>query len=275
MSQIKVENLNFSYDEDSMILQNINLEFTDKTTAIIGQNGAGKSTFVKLLKGLLKPRTGNIFINEMNTKEETAAKLAKHIGLIFQNPNEQIFKNKVMDEVMFGPLNIGQTEEEARQNALQTLEAVQLTDKVELNPYDLSLSQRKMITVASVLAMKTDIIIFDEPTMGQDYAGKEILKTIIRDLRQEGKLVLCILHDMDFVAEVFERTIILNQGNVLLDASTRDVFSNEEILKAAYLEQPYITQLGKQLGFSETFLNDHELIAKFHEINNKAERTQF
>lgn len=262
MPRIKVENLNFSYEKDIAILQNINLEFTDETTAIIGQNGAGKSTFVKLLKGLLKPTSGNIFINNLNVQNETPAKLAKYIGLIFQNPNEQIFKNKVIDEVMFGPLNIGQSEEEARKNAILALETVQLADKVDLNPYDLSLSQRKMITVASILAMKTDIIIFDEPTMGQDYAGKAILKTIIHDLRQDGKLVLCILHDMDFVAEVFERTIVLNQGKVLLDGKTRDVFSDEAILKSAYLEQPHITQLGRQLGHSEIFLNEDELIAQ-------------
>jgi len=262
MTRIKVENLNFSYEKDIAILKNINLEFTDETTAIIGQNGAGKSTFVKLLKGLLTPSSGNIFINNLDVQNETPAKLAKYIGLIFQNPNEQIFKSNVMDEVMFGPLNIGQSEEEARQNAIQALEAVQLADKVELNPYDLSLSQRKMITVASVLAMKNDIIIFDEPTMGQDFAGKEILKTIIHDLRQNGKLVLCILHDMDFVAEVFERTIVLNQGQVLLDGNTRDIFSDEATLKSAYLEQPHITQLGRQLGFSETFLNEDELIAQ-------------
>lgn len=262
MCRIKVQNLYFSYNENTEILHEINLEFADKTTAIIGQNGAGKTTFVKLLKGLLKPSSGNIFINQINTKEETTAKLSKHIGLIFQNPNEQIFKNKVIDEVMFGPLNIGQSEEEAKQNAIHALELVQLSDKMDYNPYDLSLSQRKMITVASVLAMKADIIIFDEPTMGQDYSGKEILKKIIFDLRQQGKLVLCILHDMDFVAEVFERTIVFNQGNVLLDGNTRDVFSDENILKAAYLEQPHITQLGRQLGFSETFLNEEELITR-------------
>ena len=260
MPRIKVENLNFSYDKDVAILQNVNLEFKDETTAIIGQNGAGKSTFVKLLKGLLKPSSGNIFINNLDVQNKTPAKLAKDIGLIFQNPNEQIFKNKVLDEVMFGPLNIGQSEEEARKNAIHALETVQLTDNVDMNPYDLSLSQRKMVTVASVLAMKTDIIIFDEPTMGQDYEGKEILKTIIRDLRQDGKLVLCILHDMDFVADVFERTIIFNQGKVLLDGFTREVFTDEAILQSAYLEQPHITQLGRQLGLSETFLNEEELI---------------
>ncbi|MFO1443971.1 ATP-binding cassette domain-containing protein [Bacillus sp. Bva_UNVM-123] len=265
MTHLKVEHLNFSYQEDITILHDINLEFTKQSTAIIGQNGAGKTTFVKLLKGLLKPSSGRIFIHNMLTREMTPAKLAKYIGLIFQNPNEQIFKNKVIDEVMFGPLNIGQTEQEARLNALQALETVRLTHTVERNPYDLSLSQRKMITVASVLAMKTDIIIFDEPTMGQDYEGREILKTIIRDLRREEKLVICILHDMDFVADVFERTIIFNQGKVLMDGPTREVFSNQEIVKAAKLEQPHITQLGRQLGFSETILTEEELIARVKE----------
>ncbi|MCM3238474.1 energy-coupling factor ABC transporter ATP-binding protein [Heyndrickxia oleronia] len=262
MMRLIIKDLHFSYSLESPIFHGINLEISNQSTALIGQNGAGKTTLVKLLKGLLTPSSGEILINGINTKEQTAAKLAKTIGLVFQNPNDQIFKNRVMDEVMFGPLNIGQTVKGAKQNATEALEMVGLSEHAERNPYDLSLSQRKLVTIASVLAMRTDIIIFDEPTMGQDHDGKEKLKRIIRHLINEGKLVLCILHDMDFVAEVFERTIIFNQGKILLDGDTRTVFSNEEILNIAYLEQPYITQLGKQLGFTETFLNEDELIAQ-------------
>lgn len=263
MAQIQVRDLYFSYTADSNILKGISLNLADQTIAIIGQNGAGKSTFVKLLKGLLKPSSGDIFINGHSTKEMTAAKLAKFIGLVFQNPNDQIFKSKVIDEVMFGPLNIGYSEEEARKNATDALQWVGLDGYLDRNPYDLSLSQRKMITIASVLAMKTDIIIFDEPTMGQDYEGREKLKEIILKLRNEGKLILCILHDMDFVAEVFERTIVLNQGSVLLDGPTRKVFEDEKILKVAYLEQPHVTQLGRHFGLTGTFLNKDELISSY------------
>ena len=116
--------------------------------------------------------------------------------------------------------------------------------------------------------MDTEVIIFDEPTMGQDEAGKQMIKEIIHMLKQQGKLILCILHDMDFAAAVFERTIVFNQGNVLLDGATREVFSNASILEAAYLEQPYITQIAKRFGLQETVLTEGELIERLNEMIN-------
>lgn len=262
MTEINVKDLHFSYTKDVEILKGISIDLKQESTAIIGQNGAGKSTFVKLLKGLLKPTAGSIKLNGENVMDSTAAELAKHIGMVFQNPNDQIFKNKVIDEVMFGPLNIGQDEVEAHDNAIAALQKVELDHHIDQNPYDLSLSERKMISIASILAMNTEVVIFDEPTMGQDVAGKEILKSIISELRNNDKLVLCILHDMDFAAEVFERTIILNQGNILLDGPTSDVFINEDILKQAHLERPYILQVANSFGIEDAFLTEKELIDK-------------
>lgn len=261
MNKIEVKNLHFSYNGNEEILKGINLVFDSRSTAIIGQNGAGKTTFVKLLKALLKPTDGEIYINGINTKETTAAGLAKHIGLVFQNPNDQIFKNKVMEEVMFGPLNIGQSEEEAKKNAEEALKTVGLHDKAHENPYDLSLSERKLISIASIVAMDTDIIIFDEPTIAQDYQGKENIKHIIKALSQKGKLVLTIIHDMDFVAETFERTLVFAKGNVLLDGTTREVYSHKEPLEEAYLEPPNVTQLCQLMGVKETFLTVEEFVA--------------
>ncbi|WDU83012.1 energy-coupling factor ABC transporter ATP-binding protein [Caloramator sp. Dgby_cultured_2] len=257
---IVVKDLYFYYKEGEDVLKGINLEFDYRSTAIIGQNGAGKTTFVKLLKGLLKPKKGDIFIKGLNTKETTVAKLASIIGLVFQNPNDQIFKNKVLDEVMFGPLNIGQDKNLAFENAKKALELVGLLQKADENPYDLTLSERKLISIASILAMDTDIIILDEPTIAQDFISREKIKNIIKKLKEEGKLVITITHDMDFVAETFERTIVFNQGQVLLDGPTKEVFSKEDILKTAHLEPPYITQLFKRLGFSETVLNLEEAL---------------
>lgn len=168
MNKIEIKNLHFSYKGNEEILKDINLTFDSRSTAIIGQNGAGKTTFVKLLKGLLKPTSGEVIINGINTKESTVAGLAKHIGLIFQNPNDQIFKNKVIDEVIFGPLNIGQSLEKAKENSINALKTVGLYEKINENPYDLSLSERKLISIASIVAMDTEIIIFDEPTIAQD-----------------------------------------------------------------------------------------------------------
>lgn len=260
MNLIEVKNLSFSYTKEEKVLKGVNLTFDMESVSIIGQNGSGKTTFAKLLKGLLKPTEGDVFINGKNTKETTAAKLAREVGMVFQNPNDQIFKSSVIDEVMFGPLNIGQSPENAKENSIRALELVELLDKNGENPYDLSLSERKLITIASILAMNTEMIIFDEPTIAQDYFGKNKVKKIIKELSHKGKLVITITHDMDFVAETSERVIVLNQGEVILDGSAEDVFSNSDILRSAYLEPPSITQLCKKLGYGKTFLTVEEFV---------------
>lgn len=259
-AELIVRDLHFSYKKGRDVIHGLNVTLRGEPIAIIGQNGAGKTTFVKLLKALLKPNSGEILLNGEPISKTTAAKLASRIGLIFQNPNDQIFKHKVIDEVMFGPLNIGQSHEEALANAKEMLSLVGLVDKADENPYDLSLAERKMVAMASILAMETDIVIFDEPTMGQDIRGKAKVKEIIHSLHEKGKLVICILHDMDFVADTFGRTIIFSNGRMLFDGETRDAFAQEEALRLARVEQPHITKLVKRLGYDRIVLRETELV---------------
>jgi energy-coupling factor transport system ATP-binding protein len=258
---IKVSNLSFSYNKtEGPVLSGINLEFDKQSTAIIGQNGAGKTTFVKLLKGLLKPDEGDILIQNHSVKMKTAAELARTVGLVFQNPNDQIFKRTVLEEAMFGLLNIKMGRHTAEKQAVKALKMVGLDDKLEINPHDLSLSEKKLLCIASIVAMEPDIIILDEPTIAQDHAGKEIIRQIIKELSEQGKLVMTIIHDMDFVAENFERTIVFNEGKVLLDGATRDVFAQKGILQEAKVEAPGITQLAEKLGIGKTILTVEEFI---------------
>lgn len=242
---LQVKNLTFAY-ESVEVLRKITLSFNGEATAIIGQNGAGKSTFVKLLKGLLRPKKGEIRLNGTSLEKWSPAQIAGKIGLVFQNPNDQIFKSTVLQEVMFGPLNIGYAEEEARNHALQALEKVGLAKSTEMNPYDLSLSERKLVTIASIFAMDTDVVIFDEPTMGQDAIGKRIIRDIIADLRRQGKLVLCILHDMDFAAAVFDRIIVFSEGKVVGEGTPLQIFSDKVLLKQAHLQAPVLFQLATE-----------------------------
>jgi energy-coupling factor transport system ATP-binding protein len=257
---LEINDLHFSYTQGEEILKGLNFAIDERSTAIIGQNGAGKTTFVKLLKGLLRPTSGSILFNGTDITNMTVAQLARHIGMVFQNPNDQIFKNRVIDEVMFGPLKIGMNEEKAKQEALQALELVGLSDYMDKNPYDLGLSTRKLVAIASIIAMDTKVIIFDEPTIAQDYHGKELIKSVIRKLRAEGKTVITIIHDMDFVADTFERAIVFAKGNILLDGTTKEVFAKEDILEQAYLEQPSVTKLCQSLGYNEIFLTTDEFI---------------
>ena len=242
-----VRNLKFSYTEDHPIFENFQLSLDQRPTAIIGQNGAGKTTLVRLLKGLLKPSAGTILYQGEDISRRTVASLAGQVGYVFQNPDDQIFKYKVIDEVMFGPLNIGMPKEKAKEKAMEALTLTELTSYAGENPYDLELSQRKLVAIASVLAMDTDVIILDEPTIAQDYRGKEIIRNIIASLSGQGKLVLAILHDMDFVAQCFSRVVVLAHGQLLADGTPSEVFVQEDVLKKAALDMPHSLQLRKAL----------------------------
>lgn len=264
MSILTIQNINFQYNEDTQIFNNLNLTFTDNTsTAIIGQNGAGKTTLVKLIKGLLEAQSGNIFYHGKDTKTMNVTSLAQHIGLVFQNPDDQIFKSNVLEEVMFGPLNIGMTETNAKTAAMSALTEVGLEEAINENPYDLNLSDRKMIAIASILAMNTEIVIFDEPTIAQDFRGKQRIGNIISRLKQAGKLVITIIHDMDFVAEHFDRTIILAKGEKLVDADTKTAFQQKDALTIAHLRVPHIMEVAETLGYQEQPLNVAEFVAMY------------
>lgn len=258
--QFCIENLDFSYLADVPVLKNLNMKLDKRPTAIIGQNGAGKTTLVKLLKGLLKPVSGSIYFHGEDISGKTVAMLAGNVGYVFQNPDDQIFKYNVMDEILFGPLNIGMDAERAKKEAERALKLTGLTGKEKENPYDLELYERKMTAIASVLAMDTDVLILDEPTIAQDWKGRQIIGGIIRSLSERGKLVIAILHDMDFVAENFERVIIMAHGQVLADGTAKEVFAQEEALKKARLQKPYVMQLCEVLGYEKSYLTVEELL---------------
>ena len=258
--QFCIENLDFSYLADVPVIKALNMKLDKRPTAIIGQNGAGKTTLVKLLKGLLKPVSGSIYFHGEDISGKTVAMLAGNVGYVFQNPDDQIFKYNVMDEILFGPLNIGMDPERAKKEAERALELTGLKGKEKENPYDLELYERKMTAIASVLAMDTDVLILDEPTIAQDWKGRQIIGGIIRSLAERGKLVIAILHDMDFVAENFERVIIMAHGQVLADGTAKEVFAQEEALQKARLQKPYVMQLCEALGYEKSYLTVGEIL---------------
>ena len=258
--QFCIENLDFSYLADVPVIKALNMKLDKRPTAIIGQNGAGKTTLVKLLKGLLKPVSGSIYFHGEDISGKTVAMLAGNVGYVFQNPDDQIFKYNVMDEILFGPLNIGMDPERAKKEAERALELTGLKGKEKENPYDLELYERKMTAIASVLAMDTDVLILDEPTIAQDWKGRQIIGGIIRSLAERGKLVIAILHDMDFVAENFERVIIMAHGQVLADGTAKEVFAQEEALQKARLQKPYVMQLCEALGYEKSYLTVEEIL---------------
>jgi len=258
---IEITNLHFTYPTGLEALKGINLTINSgEQVAIVGQNGAGKTTLVRHFNGLLKPTSGTIFIGEWETTKFSVAKLASRVGYVFQNPDDQLFSRDVLTEVTFGPRNLGYEKAKIEELVQRALSLTELTDKTDTNPYDLSPTWRKMIALASIIAMDTPIVIFDEPTTGQDAVNVARIANVIAELRNEGKTVITITHDIDFCAENFERVVALSNGQVLLDGPAREVLGQEEILAQTYVDPPQLTRLGKRLGLKETVTRQEEFL---------------
>ncbi len=222
--------------------------------ALVGQNGSGKSTLVKHLNGLLRPTSGRVLIDGDDAASRTVAALARHVGLCFQDPDRQIFAGSVGSEVGFGPRNLGMSSADQRSAVSEALEAVGLSAESKTNPYDLGYSRRKLLTTASVLAMRTPVVVLDEPTTGQDARGVARIADIVGALAADGRTVIAISHDMGFVAEHFERVVVMRAGRLVIDGPPSTVFAREawDTLAATFLEPPYPARVGDRLGLGAT-----------------------
>ncbi|KNF09740.1 ABC-type cobalt transport system, ATPase component [Gottschalkia purinilytica] len=261
MSYVILKDIVFAYPNGYVAVENVSMEIgKGESVAIIGQNGAGKTTTVKLMNGLTKPTKGDVIIDGWNTKDYTTAQMSKKVGYVFQNPDDQIFHNDVYSEIEFGPRNLKLSEEEIKKNVDYAIEVTEIQDFLKDNPYNLPFSMRKFVTIASVIAMNTDVIILDEPTAGQDMVGMEMLARLIKSLKEKGKTVITITHDMEFVVRNFDRVIVMAHKNVIDDDDKRNIFWKHDILEEAGLKQPYISQLSKNLGINEKILDINDFI---------------
>lgn len=227
---------------------------TGERVALVGQNGSGKTTLVRHLNGLLRPTEGRVLLDGADARGLTVAQLARRVGLVFQDPDRQIFAGAVRAEVEFGPRNLGLSGAELRTAVGDALEATGLEGEERTNPYDLGGSRRKLLALASVLAMRTPVLVLDEPTTGQDLRGVERVQTIVERVAAEGRSVIAITHDMRFAAEAFERVVVMRRGRVVLDGGPAEAFaaSNAEILATTYLEAPLPARVGERLGLGST-----------------------
>lgn len=249
MIPITIDNLMFAYPSGVVALNNVSLAVVPgESVALIGQNGAGKTTLARHLNGLLKPAAGDVLIGDWNTRDHTVAQLARRVGYVFQQPEHQIFKRTVRDEVAFGPRNLGYNDQKMAMLIDAALERTHLTDHAAQHPHDLMPSLRKLVTIAAVLAMDTPIVVLDEPTTGQDAAGVRRIGAIVRDLIHGGRTVITISHDIDFCADVCDRFVALEQGRVLLDGDARHVFGQPDVLAQSAVEPPQLTRLARRLS---------------------------
>lgn len=259
---ISIRDLRFAYPSGADVLRGISLEIRGgERVAIIGQNGSGKTTLAKHLNGLLRPARGEVIIGDWNTRERTVAQMARRVGFLFQNPDEQIFKNRVADEIAFGPQHLGFTQIEIESSVTSALERTGLVAQRDAHPYELLPSQRKWVALASVLIMDTPILVLDEPTTGQDARGLARLGALVDDLSHQGKTIIAISHDMDWCAEHCERVVVMNQGRIEADDEKRHIFPQVDLLAKTFVEPPQITRLGAALELPPVMTIDEFLTA--------------
>ncbi|MCR4578996.1 MAG: ATP-binding cassette domain-containing protein [Treponema sp.] len=243
---IEFKDVNFSYKNDANI-RDINVDIKKGDfVAIIGSNGAGKSTFSKLCNGLLKPSSGDILVDGKNTKKVKTSALAKQIAFLFQNPDRQICCSTVEEEIAFSLKNIGISAEETEKRVKATLEEFGFDGKAE--PFSLSRGQRQRLCLACLIAVRSDILILDEPTTGLDYKECMELMEKIRELNEEGTTVLMVCHDMEVVLDYATRVLVMTGGRLIADGPTRWILGDDELLSQARLLQPQISETSTKLG---------------------------
>ncbi|MEM2926670.1 MAG: ABC transporter ATP-binding protein [Candidatus Bathyarchaeia archaeon] len=259
---IKVENVHYAYPNGFEAIRGVSLEIDKgEFVAIMGENGAGKTTLVKLFNGLLKPSKGIVTVDGIRTFDVSVATLARKVGFVFQNPDHQLFCETVKEEVAFALKNMGFQKDVIEKRVDWALNLLDIAKYKGASPFTLSGGERKRVALASVLAFDPDYLILDEPTIGQDYSQKERLRHLILQLNQQGKTVIIVTHDVEFVAECKPRIILMSKGKIVAQGPAREVLPKADLLSQASLIMPQITQLFQMLsdlGLPSNILDEYE-----------------
>ncbi|MGH8985057.1 MAG: energy-coupling factor ABC transporter ATP-binding protein [Acidimicrobiia bacterium] len=247
---IDVDRVTFRYEATApTVLHDVSLKILQgEFVAMIGQNGAGKTTLAKTFNGLLKPSSGTVLAGGVDTKTASVGELARSVGYVYQNPDHQIFAQRVRAEVAFGPNNLKLSEAETAERVSEALELVGLTDHAEDFAFSLGRGQRQKLAVASVLAMRPPTLVVDEPTTGLDQKGAKGILDLLSRWNAEGRTIVVITHDMTLVAERVPRTVVVAGGEIIADGPTREVLSNQELLATAFLRPPQVTRVAQRLS---------------------------
>ena len=246
---IEVENLCFTYPNGKDVLYDVHLKVQDgEFIAVMGENGAGKTTLIRHFNGLLKPTTGRVLVDGIDTKKSSVASLARIVGLVFQNPDHQLFCETVKDEVAFSLKNFGYPEEIVERRVRGILETLDLTSYMDSSPFMLSGGERKRVALASVLVWNPKHVVLDEPTIGQDYQQKDRLRNFILQLNTQGKTVIVVTHDVEFIAECKPRVVVLSRGRIVGDGPAVDILTDESLVNKASLVRPQIAKLMSSLS---------------------------
>lgn len=257
---ISLQNVDFKYSKKASYkhLNDISLKINakDEFVMILGQTGSGKSTLVQHMNGLLFATSGEVKVFDttvIRSKKIKLKPIRRHVGLVFQFPEYQIFESTVLDDIMFGPKNFGKSKEEAKELAVAASKLVGLSeDLLERSPFSLSGGQMRRVAIAGALAINPDILILDEPTVGLDPKGKEELMNLLVNLQQEThKTIIMISHDMNIVSQYASRVIVLNRGRLVFDGNKEDLFNDLELLEKYNLDLPEVSKYAIELKRKE------------------------
>ena len=263
--QLSTENLSFTYPDGTQALKNINIEIEKgEKVAIIGPNGAGKSTLFSHFNGLTEPTSGCVKIEDkpISFEKDELLKVRQKIGIVFQDPNDQLFAPTVKEDIAFGPMNLGLSYDEVEKRVEDALKMVGMENYEDKTPHHLSGGQQKRIAIAGIIAMKPELMILDEPTAGLDPDGVEKVLNIMNQLNEEGMTLIISSHDIDMISKYADKIFVLYNGEIIESGNKNKIFSDMELLKKAHLRTPITTEILYNLKESGLNVNTEKISVK-------------
>lgn len=259
---LSTENLSYKYPDGTQALKNINLSIRQgEKVAIMGPNGAGKSTLFSHFNGLTEPEEGSVIVKgeKITYTKENLLSIRQKVGIVFQNPNDQLFAPTVKEDVAFGPMNLGLSLEEVENRVNESLKMVGMEGYGSKTPHHLSGGQQKRVAIAGIVAMRPEIMILDEPTAGLDPEGVDQVLNILDTLNKEGLTIVISSHDVELITEFVDRVILLNDGEIIAEGNVDEIFSNNKLLKEASLKPPKTTEILNKLKNAGIDVNINKL----------------
>lgn len=274
---LSIKNLSYVYPDGTRALNNVNMDIEKgRKIAIMGPNGAGKSTLFSHFNGLTEPTSGYLELEgkKMQYDKKSLLEIRQKVGIVFQDPNDQLFAPTVKEDVAFGPMNLGLSYEEVEKRVEEALKMVAMEEYKDKTPHHLSGGQQKRVAIAGIVAMRPEIMILDEPTAGLDPRGVDEVLNILNKLNEEGMTIVISSHDIEMVNSFAEKIFVLNEGEIIDSGDTHQIFSNKELLKKAHLKAPVTTEIlyalkEKGYGVDTTKISLDEIIDEI--INMKKE----
>lgn len=263
--QLSTENLSFTYPDGTRALKNINIEIEKgEKVAIIGPNGAGKSTLFSHFNGLTEPTSGCVKIEgkPISFEKDELLKVRQKVGIVFQDPNDQLFAPTVKEDIAFGPMNLGLSYDEVEKRVEDALKMVGMENYKDKTPHHLSGGQQKRIAIAGIIAMKPELMILDEPTAGLDPDGVEKVLNIMNQLNEEGMTLIISSHDIDMISKYADKIFVLYNGEIIESGNKNKIFSDMELLKKAHLRTPITTEILYNLKESGLNVNTEKISVK-------------